>query len=257
MNVANKIGVIEENNCYFLFVDDNVFNNFDGIIKKGFISICHGYRNSNKYKISLVAREFLERLDAKKTKDQIGYIGEFLYHIFVKYVMVNYKPISIFFNTEEKSAKKGFDMLLSDGQKIWYSEVKSGQANSIEQINDINAARFSTAHSDLCSKVESGDKNIVYWTTAIDKLCMCITNEIDETMISNLLNNDMMCDEQKSKIIVSVIFHDSDVQVQPTRIIDMLSKWRKTDPNIIGVCIRKRTIERVINVIRELSENYD
>lgn len=245
------------NDCFFLFVDDEVFNDFDNIIKNEFISICHGYKNSKKYKISFVAKEFIKRLEEKEQKDKIGYIGEFLYHIFTKYKLTNFTPISIFFNSEEMSAKKGFDMLLSDGEKVWYSEVKSGLAKSDNAINDLNANRFSKAYSDIKAKVETENKNLVYWTTAIDKLCMCLQNDIDDETITNFLNSDLNCNDVKSKIIVSVIFYDSDKKVESHRIKKLIKKWKKECPNIMGVCIRKRTIDRVINLIKEISLQND
>src|SRR5690606_31574732 len=79
-----------------------------------------GKEDSNTYNDILLNR-------AKK-----GIIGELLAHLLLNYTDNNFTSLSILKNKEEKSIKKGFDIIYCevDCDKLWYSEVKSGKSES-------------------------------------------------------------------------------------------------------------------------------
>jgi len=59
-------------------------------------------------------------------------IGELLSHILLSYQDNDLTSLSILKNKEEKSIKKGFDIIYCqlEENKLWYSEVKSGRSET-------------------------------------------------------------------------------------------------------------------------------
>ncbi len=55
-------------------------------------------------------------------------LGELLSHVIILKLFPNFEVVSPFFNMEEKSIRKGFDLLLYEAStnNIWITEVKSG-----------------------------------------------------------------------------------------------------------------------------------
>ena len=60
--------------------------------------------------------------------------------------------------------KKGFDVLLFDGEKVWYSEVKSRENASEEEITSAHSKKIKEAINDITEKFNSNNDN--YWLTA-------------------------------------------------------------------------------------------
>ncbi len=261
-----KSGESVENNTfndkgyYIQFLDDTMFENFEKIISEEIIEICCGYCNCNIYEIPEIANEFLQRVNKKNSKDnrhKIGYIGELLYYVFAKYKFPFLKSINPMINIEERSFKKGFDMLSVADNTIWYSEVKSGELllPVPPLLNKMNIEKLSTAYSDISSKLDGQDKNTNYWTTAKAKLCLCTNDTTEIENLAKILDSDMKLSKIKNKIIVSVIFGKTSELINENKVAEKLHNLRKKDENLIIVCIREQTLDRTINVIKELCKN--
>jgi len=245
---------------YIQFLDDKTFENFEKIIKEEIIEICCGYCNCNIYDIPEIAKEFLFRVDKENSKDnrhKIGYIGELLYYVFAKYKFPFLKPINPMMNLEERSFKKGFDMLSIEDGNIWYSEVKSGEISIPipTLLNKINIDKLNSAYSDISSKLDGTNKNTNYWTTAKSKLLLCTNDASEISNLAKILDSDMRLPKVKNKIIVSVIFGKTMEQIDEKKIVKKLEQFRKKDEKLIIVCIRENTIERTLNIIRGMCNN--
>ncbi|MGO1435847.1 MAG: hypothetical protein ACTHV4_09690 [Canibacter sp.] len=74
----------------------------------------------------------------------------------------------MFFNKEERSLKKGFDLtFLEEGtSRIWYAEVKSGEPSSDETPAAKAADLLNAAARDLIGKLTSSDRASL-WDSAI------------------------------------------------------------------------------------------
>lgn len=245
---------------YIQILDDKTFENFEKIIKEEIIEICCGYCNCNLYDIPEIAREFLLRVDKEDSKDnrhKIGYIGELLYYVFAKYKFPFLKSINPMMNLEERSFKKGFDMLSVADGNIWYSEVKSGEISIPipKLLNKINIDKLNNAYNDISSKLDGTNKNTNYWTTAKSKLRLCTKNESETSNLAKILDSDMRLPKVKNKIIVSVIFGKTIEQIDEKKIVKKLEQFRKKDEKLIIICIRENTIERTLNIIRKMCNN--
>lgn len=249
-----------EKGYYIQYLDDDTFEDFEKIIKEEIVEICCGYCNCDINDVPEIAELFLQRVEKEDSKDgrhKVGYIGELLYYVFAKYKFPFLTSINPMLNMEEKSFKKGFDMISTNDYTIWYSEVKSGAISfSITPVlNKTNLKKLSAAYSDLTEKLDGENKNKNYWITAKNKLRLCIEEESDVKRLSKILDSDMKVSKVKNKIIVSVIFGKTKEQIDEKKVNRKLQKLREKDENLIIVCIRENTIERTIKVIKGMCCN--
>ncbi len=148
-----------------LFIEDVDYKTIETTIKENLIGLCWGTENEEFYDINDVIDEFLERFERKSKEQKYGYIGEFLYYLYILHNVEIIKPASVFFNQEERGFKKGFDLLGYDGKEFWYSEVKSGSRDN-KNIDECNMERLSTAYNDIKTKLAYKNRNTNYWDTA-------------------------------------------------------------------------------------------
>ena len=234
-----------------IFIEDCDYYEIEKIIKQNLIGLCWGTENIEYYNINDVISEFLERFNKKSNEQKYGYIGEFLYYLYVLKNIEIIKPVSLFFNQEERSFKKGFDLLGYDGKEFWYSEVKSGSRGE-KDINDYNLERISTAYSDIIKKLSSKNRNKNYWDTAKANICKIrLSGGKDErTKMINILTSDRNTNKLNNIIIVSVVFDDSPTTLNIDQIKNKYENLKEEKENITIICIRKKTIQKIISVLQ-------
>lgn len=255
----NNIG-FNENGYYIQYLDDSEFENFDEIVRESFLEICCGYCNCDTSDVQEIAQEFLKRIGKKSKKDnrrRVGFIGELLYYIFAKYKFPFLKEINPMLNVEERSYKKGFDMISELDNEIWYSEVKSGEhkSSTSKSINKMNIEKIDNAYSDLNNKLNFSNRNYNYWITAKFKLRNCIEEKDEVKRLAKILNLDKTVKRISNKIVVSVIFGTNPEKINEAKVVEKLNKIRKQDEKVIIVCIRESTLNRTISIIEELADN--
>ena len=237
------------------FIREEDYNIMKAMIKKNLVSLCWGTENSECFDFGSVIDEFMERFSGKSKEQQYGYIGEFIYYL---YILQNNKilsPLSIFFNQEDRGFKKGFDLLGFDGENMWYSEVKSGNADD-KDIDLYNLERLSTAYNDIKDKLKYKNRNTNYWDTAKSNLCKIrLENSKKERIqLSKILDEDKKTKKIENKIITSVVFNNSDAELDNNKIEKRYKKLKEKEKNITIVCIRKKTIEKVISILKEVQK---
>ncbi|WP_214657196.1 hypothetical protein, partial [Vibrio anguillarum] len=126
------------------------------IIRNCFQEICHGsaieeYEGTVLYSYKSTLSGFLQRYRSKPRHTQIGLIGELLSHVLLTKVINGYEASSAYFNLEEKSIKKGFDILLckTDDNSMWITEVKSGELHKDKDQNQTTQDLLNEAKRDL------------------------------------------------------------------------------------------------------------
>ena len=92
-------------------------------IKKLLIEICYGKEKIEIITFEETIKELNKRISQKTDEQKAGMVGELLFHIKSYEYFENYSHISVYLNKEERSVKKGFDVLLFDGEKVWYTEI--------------------------------------------------------------------------------------------------------------------------------------
>lgn len=134
-------------------------------------SIWHGAVDATErpqFSYKNTIKRFLERYNQKTSNTKKGMIGELLTHLLIPQYL-NLKAISIMKNKEENSIRKGFDIVYSDNEDLfWYCEVKSGgDTNTIEDINKKNKELLSKAKEDIKDHA-MGDRATLWDSVLID-----------------------------------------------------------------------------------------
>ena len=238
-------------NYNYIFIEEVDYENIEMMLRNNLVGLCWGTENEDCYDISDVIDEFLDRFFRKSEEQQFGYIGEFLYYLYILNNDDIISPVSIFFNQEEKAFKKGFDLLGYDGSELWYSEVKSCEKKG-NDIDAVNLERLSTAYRDIKDKLKFINRNTNYWDTAKSNICKIKTNGIisDRKNIVDILTADRAKENIKNVIIVSVIFDNSNVDLDEQKIKEKYDNIKSQRENITIVCIRKKTIDKIIEIIK-------
>lgn len=117
-------------------------------IDANIVEICEGHSGTD---IGLVKSIFLNFLQSKDYKSQIGSVAEFFVHLYLR--QSGFKQEFLFFNLEEGALKKGFDGLFSHENEKYLVESKSG----LDSTTGISHKRKLKEAYDDISSVISGD----------------------------------------------------------------------------------------------------
>lgn len=244
--------------CYI----DELSEELKTLIKEELTFICHG-RNlvdtdqSNYYSYRDTIKDFLVRYNKKTEETKKGMIAEFITHLLIKNFFTDIQTISRFFNKEETSIKKGFDLtyLSIDGSSVWYGEVKSGELNSSQNPDSKSKDLLNKSKNDIKEKLSGKRKTL--WDNAILDAATTIGSE-NVYSIQNLLRADFKEAEvgvKKNAILVSVLFHDVNSKFSKKNIEEHFHKINseKLFSNLMLFSIQKSTYSKIENFLNQES----
>lgn len=169
-------GVLKEDySDYVLYFVESLSDELKQEIRSRLSAVCHGVDQAQSaakiYSYKETAKEFVKRYKSDKNaseKRKKGMIGELLVHIILE-IEGRFTTASPFFNMEERSFKKGYDVALFEEKtnELWIAEVKSGEIQKNQK--DASAAAtglINTAKNDL--KVRLNDYNTSLWLNALN-----------------------------------------------------------------------------------------
>ena len=259
--VIDGIRKITKEQCQIYYID-YLSDALKGKIRDQLTSICYGSINANSgidlYSYRATVKEFLKRYKENVDNRNKGMIGELLFHILM--TEDDLLPASAFFNTEERSFKKGFDVVFYDdvNKAMWFAEVKSGE----KQANQDTASKaivnlLNTAKNDLKKRLNHDNNQL--WLNAINHARLAIEETKDEKqVIINLLGKYANDAEQgsyiskdKNVILVGVLFHPLQDEINVQKIVDKHKRIRKEEifNDLITVAIQKSTYEAVVQFL--------
>lgn len=246
-----------------VFIIETISDELKDAITTNLSAICQGAdkanRNPRLYSYHETLKEFLLRYESKDAKTQKGMIGELLSHIIFLHYKKGFLPISPFFNMEERSIKKGFDILYIEpayNNKLWITEVKAGNRGRTLCSRDKNSNLIQKAKRDLNSRLNSEDVQI--WHNAINGAATAIKSSNIKDEILKILED--MLEEQacftsqdKNVILTSVLFNDVTDRIILDDVIE--SRQKILDEamfnEIMVVSIQKNTYQAVVNYLKE------
>ncbi|WP_145951179.1 hypothetical protein [Micrococcus luteus] len=108
------------------------------------------------YSFEKTVSEFLERYEPKPDMTRLGMAGELIVHVLMPVLHEDLTSAAVYFNKEERSIKKGFDLtfLGSTESAIWYGEVKSGEVADGTSADEKAEALIDIAASSLFSMLD-------------------------------------------------------------------------------------------------------
>lgn len=128
-------GVVKEDYFdYVLYFVENLSDELKQEIRNRLVAVCHGADQAQSplkiYAYKETVKEFVKRYKTNKDASEDrkkGMIGELLVHVVLE-LEGRFTTASPFFNMEERSFKKGYDVALFETatNELWIAEVKSG-----------------------------------------------------------------------------------------------------------------------------------
>ncbi|WP_419651215.1 Hachiman antiphage defense system protein HamA [Veillonella atypica] len=171
------------------YIIESLSEELKTLLRKNMSEICFGVNkievSDTLFSFQNTIKEFLIRfkpLGVSLTTKQKGYLGELLTHIVLRQEE-NIEPLSLFFNLEERSFKKGFDLVFlnQSNRNIIIVEVKSGSKRKGQKNLTETAKRLlDDAKDDLIERLNSPDDRNRLWNNALSHADAAINNTNSE-----------------------------------------------------------------------------
>lgn len=231
-------------------------------IRQNLTAIAHGKATAEEpipqYSYKHTLKNFMERYASKDENTQKGMIGELLSHILIPDIFQDLTSLSVYFNKEERSIKKGFDIIycnLSE-KTTWYSEVKSGHRGASDNSDKANAVLLERASADLRAKFSEGRDSL--WNSALIDATLVLGSEKAVT-VKQLLSQDSPLNEanvtsqDKNAILISVLY---ETPANPISIVGLSGFFSEVKSNghfkeIIVFSIQKETYQKIASFLEE------
>lgn len=256
----NGVRAIEKGN-YSIFYIDSFSDEFKQIIRDQLQGIWSGFAIADtlpeffSYKNTLTS--FLERYSPKSDDTKKGMIGELLAHILLSNQDNQLTSLSILKNKEEKSIKKGFDIIYCDieNSKLWYSEVKSGKSeNGSQDSTTYNTILLNRAKSDIIEKIDERRNSL--WESALIDVSLMIKDVDGKLNLSQLLSDDspvINLNQKKNVILISALYHGMMDEITEDSVSNFFINTSAEDifESVIIISIQKSTFEAVANFLSD------
>ena len=247
--------------CHVEYLSDSLKN----LIRSNLSTICHGSHISDYsaeplfgYKATLSS--FLERYNSKVANTKKGMIGEFLSHILITELFDEYDVVSAFFNLEEKSIKKGFDLLLykTSDNSVWITEVKSGNLHKNKTCDQTTKELLTTAKMDLTTRLNEQEK--MYWYNAVNSVRCSLNDGKDykNTLVKILREEGSAATLNQAKssdncvVLVANLFAPLSTRITKASAKEFLKKTNaaKLFAKTVVFCIQKGTYSKVVQFLK-------
>lgn len=260
----NGIDCFKED-TYCLFCINEFSDEIKNELRGHFAAICYGddYAENGRlmYSYRNTVKEFLKRYEGKTPEIKVGMIGELLIHLLMGIFFDEYKVVTPFFNMEERSIKKGYDVVLTevDNPTIWLTEVKSGQLHRNKNANQTMSDLLNTAKADLQTRLN--EENETLWHEAINgaKIAFDTKNTMKDAVMNVLMSwgddaySGINTSEDKNVILSGVVFSDItdavtlDVPQNKQAKIEQESLFNK----VYVIALQKGTYDKIYQFIKE------
>lgn len=257
----NGISIKKEEGYVVCYIDE-LSDELKDLIRQELSYICHGKNEVEEYHLDhhsykKTLTEFLKRYSSKSLEIKKGIMGEFIAHLIINKVLPNLNTISIFFNKEDLSMRKGFDLNYIDveGNVVWYGEVKSGELNDTASPDDKNKQLLGAAKNGVAELLSGQRPNL--WNSVIIDAGLSFASD-QRKKVKELLDGDIREIEEnsvvkKNAILVSVLFHDAGNKITPESVKEHLSKIVTEDifSDVILFSIQKSTYTKIESFLNE------
>ena len=261
----NGVRTIEKTD-YSIFYIDTFTEQFKQIIRDQLQGVWSGFAEADSlqefYSYKNTLAWFLERYNTKSENTRKGMISELLSHILLNYQDNKLTSLSILKNKEEKSIKKGFDIIYChlENNKLWYSEVKSGSSETgKDNSTDYNKVLLNRAKSSIGAMINERRNSL--WESALYDVSAMIKESEGRLNFKQLLSNDspsLNPHQTKNVILISTLYHNLIDCIDENSVNEFLVNTIQEGAfeDVIIVSIQKNTFETVANFLsHELTLN--
>lgn len=244
-----------------IFYIESLSDEFKEIIRLQLKGIWNGFAEADSlprfYSYKNTLTEFIDRYNSKSSNIKKGMIGELIAHLILNHHDNGLSSLSILKNKEEKSIKKGFDIIYfdSDNNKLWYSEVKSGSSET--------GTHTSTAYNNiLLNRAKIGistmiaEKRNSLWESALIDVSLVIKENGGRLNLKQLLSDDspnLNVNQKKNVILISSLYHNLSDEIDEDSVSEFLNNTITEDlfKEVIIISIQKETYQAVANFLSD------
>ena len=259
-------GVIKEDySDYTLYYIENFSNALKQEIHNRLVAVCHGAdqakSKSKIYSYHETVKEFIKRYKNNKSSEERkkGMIGELLVHVVLE-IEGRFTIASPFFNMEERSFKKGYDIALFESTtgELWIAEVKSGELqNNQKNASSAMIGLINTAKNDLKKRLNNPRTSL--WLNALNaaKIAMDSSNN-QKDIIINLLEkcaNDAVdgttSGDKFNVVLAGTLFHPISERMEASKVGQKHTKVVRESlfKKVFIVAIQKDTFDAVYDFL--------
>lgn len=243
-------------------------------LRRFLVAICYGEEKASwdidAYSYQNTLESVLLRCSQQgKTppEDRIkGMVGELLAHLLFR-IEGEFHIASAFFNLEEKSFKKGFDIILLDttNNTIWITEIKSGEKHvDAKNVSDAIKDLINEAKLDL--KKRLNNDNIVLWDNAINAARNAMIDSTDEKkavvdILKGYINKAAKKEirsSQENVILLGNLFHPlselSSIDILKEKHTEICDK--KLFGNTIIIATQQETYNNIYNFLKSEAQSW-
>lgn len=254
--------------CVIYYIE-SLSDEFKQEIRNRLVAVCHGADQAKSdrliYSYKATIKEFIKRYNQSDENRKKGSIGELLVHILLA-KDDRFTTASPFFNLEERSFKKGFDVVLFEkgSGELWITEVKSGNKND-NQKNASSAivGLINKAKNDLKKRLNEKESTSL-WLNAINAAKSAMSKEDQQKdAVIDLLEQcggnvelETNTSSDFNVVLSGVLFHSMGERMEPNKIV---SKQVSVDKEgifnkVFVLAIQKNTYEAVFKFLESEAE---
>lgn len=256
--------VLEKHEDWAICYIKSLSNELKKLIRKNLATICHGshiseYGDQPLFGYEATLSSFLGRYEGKSEETKIGMVGEFLAHILITELFDEFHIATAFFNLEEKSIRKGFDLVLyrANDKSIWITEVKSGSQLKGKSHDETTRALLNRARADVHSRLNK--QETMYWYNAVNSVRASVSNtkSYKESLVHILNQKGSAAVKHEAKsiessvMLISALFEPLKPRVStstPRVFLESLQK-KKQFNSVVVLCIQKETYTRIMGFL--------
>ena len=258
MSICDVVYSTSKNKNFSLCVIKGLSGDLKDLIRLNLSTVCHGPAKTNTgskiYSYKATLKEFIKRYKNKDNNTKTGMIGELLCHVTLYHFHKNLKPASPFFNMEEGSIKKGFDLIAIDkaDKTFWITEVKSGEIGSSNKNKKIRNL-IDLAKKDLSKRIPNNDCTI--WYSAINNVELSIeSGKPERTLLVDFLTefleaaNDSIDKSSEARVILVPVLFENTSDMLTIKTIEDKGTQVEDDTDFLECkifAIQKSTIKKV------------
>ena len=255
-------GVIKEDySDYIIYFIEALSDELKQEIRNRLVAVCHGADQAQSslkiYSYKETVKEFVKRYKTNKDASEDrkkGMIGELLVHVVLE-IEGRFTTASPFFNMEERSFKKGYDVALFETttNELWIAEVKSGQKNA----SSAAVGLINTSKNDL--KTRLNDSNRGLWLNALNaaKVSMSASNHQKDAVVKLLgqCADDAVDGNNSSDsfnvVLVATLFHPMSEHIEAVKVGQKHTKVIKEGlfRKVFIMAIQKETFDAVYDFL--------
>lgn len=254
-----------ENTNYTVFYIDTFSENFKQLIREQLQGIWSGFSEVDSlpefYSYKNTLGSFLDRYNSKDDTTRKGIIGELLAHLLINQQNNELTSLSILKNKEERSIKKGFDIIYChlDERQLWYSEVKSGRSeDGSENSTTYNKVLLNRAKTGISTMINENRNSL--WESALIDVSLTIKETNGRFDLRELLSKDspiINVDQKKNVILISTLYHSLADVIDVNSILSFHTTTVDEDvfEDVKIISIQKNTFETIANFLTDEFEN--